>query len=74
MRVWEIREGREREMEHRLGMRDKSEKIEKIEKEAYECGYEDGYEKRWKRWWEKDLVIDLLIVLDIVEVGNYEER
>lgn len=42
MRVWEIREGRDREMDYKMGMRDKS---EKIEKEAYECGYEDGYEK-----------------------------
>lgn len=46
MRVWEIREGRGREgLDYRMGMRDKSEKIEKIEKEAYECGFEDGYEK-----------------------------
>ena len=45
MRVWEIREGRDREMDSRMGMRDRSEKIEKIEKEAYECGYEDGYDK-----------------------------
>lgn len=26
MRVWEIREGRDREMDYRMGMRDKSEK------------------------------------------------
>lgn len=42
MRVWEIREGHDRDhmsMDHRMGMR------EKTEKEAYECGFEDGYEK-----------------------------
>lgn len=32
-------------MDYRMGMRDKSEKMEKAEREAYECGYEDGYEK-----------------------------
>ena len=31
MRVWEIREGRDREMDYRMGMRDKSEKMEKAE-------------------------------------------
>lgn len=29
----------------RMGMRHNPEEIEKIEKEAYECGFEDGYEK-----------------------------
>lgn len=72
MRVWEIREGRDREMDYRMGMRDRSEKIEKIEKEAYECGYEDGYDKAMEEWWENDQVIDLRIVLVIVEVGSYE--
>lgn len=74
MRVWEIREGRDREMDYRMGMRDKSEKMEKAEREAYECGYEDGYEKAMEEWWENDQVIDHLIVLDIVEVGSYEKR
>lgn len=40
-----VMQGRDREMDYRMGMRDRSEKIEKIEKEAYECGYEDGYDK-----------------------------
>lgn len=74
MRVWEIREGRDREMDYRMGMRDKSEKMEKAEREAYECGYEDGYEKAMEEMMENDQVIDHLIVLDIVEVGSYEKR
>lgn len=41
MRVWEIREGRDRDLDYRMGMRG----YEKTEKEAYECGFEDGYEK-----------------------------
>ena len=69
MRVWEIREGRDREMDYRMGMRDKSEKMEKAEREAYECGYEDGYEKAME-----EMMVDHLIVLDIVEVGSYEKR
>lgn len=45
MRVWEIREGRDRDLDYRMGMRG----YEKTEKEAYECGFEDGYEKPWMR-------------------------
>ena len=43
MRMWEIREGYERDGYRngrgRMGMRS-----EKTAEEAYECGYEDGYE------------------------------
>ena len=43
MRMWEIREGYEkdgyRKGRGRMGMRH-----EKAVEEAYECGYEDGYE------------------------------
>lgn len=43
MRMWEIREGYEkdgyRKGRGRMGMRH-----EKTVEEAYECGYEDGYE------------------------------
>ena len=48
MRVWEIREGQDKGPD-RMGMRHNPEEIEKIEKEAYECGFEDGYEKSYGR-------------------------
>lgn len=72
MRVWEIREGRDREMDYRMGMRDRSEKIEKIEKRHTNVATRTDMTKLWKKWWENDQVIDLRIVLVIVEVGSYE--
>lgn len=74
MRVWEIREGRDREMDYRMGMRDKSEKMEKLKEKHTNVAMKTDTKKLWKKWWENDQVIDHLIVLDIVEVGSYEKR
>lgn len=52
MRMWEIREGYERDGYRkgrgRMGMRS-----EKTAEEAYECGYEDGYEAAMEEMEEK---------------------
>lgn len=51
MRVWEIREGHDRDRYDRDDYRDSyrsNYRHEKTEDEIYDCGFEDGYEKAMK--------------------------
>lgn len=52
MRMWEIREGYDRE-DYRRGRSRKGMRHEKSAEEAYECGYEDGYEAAMEEMEEK---------------------
>lgn len=50
MRAWEIlekdaRDSRDSRYGRRMGMRDHTDKLEKLVDEIYECGFEDGYHK-----------------------------
>lgn len=47
MRAWEIleKDARDSRYGRKMGMRDHSEKMEKLVDEIYECGFEEGYRK-----------------------------
>lgn len=49
MRAWEIlekeHESRDSRYGKRMGMREHTEKLEKLIDEIYECAFEEGYEK-----------------------------
>lgn len=49
MRAWEILEKDHESMDsrygRRMGMKDHTDKLDKLVDEIYECGFEDGYEK-----------------------------
>lgn len=44
MRMWEIREGYDKDYGFRRGRSKSGMRHEKTVEEAYECGFEDGYE------------------------------
>lgn len=52
MRMWEIREGYEKD-DYRKGRGRMGMRHEKTVEEAYECGYEDGYEAAMEEMEEK---------------------